>query len=221
MSDKGFTPKLTIRSGSIQGYGGPGYDWTRGVYHSRLLFDVHASYDSATVLLERQKWERAWPSEGDFRAAIANKVLASPVCSNCALPTEGEGSTGPVSCLDRHWCKRPACVSVMEATRVAYREGAERQRQEWNARQESDKQERIRQLDEATKCFHWRDGWYFRRNPDGSVRVMLREGPQSEWLRVDVTVPANEWASIVCSVSVGGETGERWEQAKRFHGETP
>jgi len=63
---------------------------------------------------------------------------------------------------------------------------------------------------EATAGFHWRDGWYFRRLEDGSVRIV------SDY--ADLTIPAAEWASIVCSVSADGETGERWHAAQDFHG---
>ncbi len=34
----------------------------------------------------------------------------------------------------------------------------------------------------------------------------------------DVTLPENEWASVVCSVSKAGETAERWRAAREFHG---
>ena len=56
---------------------------------------------------------------------------------------------------------------------------------------------------------------------DGSVRVMhSAEMPMTgeEYLHPDLTIPPNEWASIVCSVSAGGETGERWEASQDFHG---
>lgn len=70
--------------------------------------------------------------------------------------------------------------------------------------------------------FHWRNDTYFKRLPDGSVRVRT-------WRRAhdgfptfdDRTIPAAEWASIVCSVSADGETGERWNAAQDFHGRLP
>ncbi len=66
--------------------------------------------------------------------------------------------------------------------------------------------------------FHWRDGWYFSRNEDGSVRVQQRSPGLSD---TTITIPAPEWASIVCSVSKDGETGERWNAAQDFHGRPP
>ncbi|HWE75050.1 MAG TPA: hypothetical protein VG328_17955 [Stellaceae bacterium] len=66
--------------------------------------------------------------------------------------------------------------------------------------------------------FHWRDEKFFGRDTDGSVIVRFIEqynnAPQVRTWRI----PAPEWASIVCSVSRDGETGERWEQAQLFHG---
>lgn len=69
--------------------------------------------------------------------------------------------------------------------------------------------------DDRKSGFHWRDGWHFKRQDDGSVRVNYIVG---EWLYQSLIIPENEWASIVCSVSSLGETGERWEQSRRFHG---
>lgn len=72
-------------------------------------------------------------------------------------------------------------------------------------------------FDDAKRGFQWRDGWFFNRVDDGSVRVS-----QVDWARkhvtLQVTIPAPEWASIVCSVSRDGETAERWNRAQDFHG---
>jgi hypothetical protein len=59
--------------------------------------------------------------------------------------------------------------------------------------------------------YHWRDGIYFRRNDDGSVRV----ASQTHAILFDV--PPNEWASIVAHVSAKGETGEAFARAQAFH----
>jgi hypothetical protein len=64
--------------------------------------------------------------------------------------------------------------------------------------------------------FHWRDSWFFKRFPDGSVRVTKLDKHKN--VQVSIIIPPNEWASIVCSVSAGGETGERWNAAQDFHG---
>lgn len=72
---------------------------------------------------------------------------------------------------------------------------------------------------ETPKGFHWRDGLYFKRTENGSVRMTkFARGGASEEVESDVVIPPNEWASIVASVSVAGETSERWDAAQDFHG---
>jgi hypothetical protein len=72
---------------------------------------------------------------------------------------------------------------------------------------------------DAETGFHWRNGWFFKRMTGGSVRITRVTHPpvegQFEW---QFTIPENEWASIVCSVSEKGETSERWQDARNFHG---
>lgn len=68
--------------------------------------------------------------------------------------------------------------------------------------------------------FHWKNDIHFERI-DGHVRVtyfdQYNNSPQErQWL-----IPHAEWASIVCSVSAAGETGERWNAAQDFHGRSP
>jgi hypothetical protein len=60
--------------------------------------------------------------------------------------------------------------------------------------------------------FHWRDGWMFSRMPDGSVQLV------HSFKGVNLIIPAAEWASIVCSVSDGGESNGRHRKALEFHG---
>lgn len=64
-------------------------------------------------------------------------------------------------------------------------------------------------------AFHSKDGWYWERTTDGSVRTT--------WRRADGTVVAEHvidasgWASIVSSVSAGGEVDGRFYAAGDFH----
>lgn len=64
--------------------------------------------------------------------------------------------------------------------------------------------------------FHARDNWYFRREDDGSVRILAPDslGPGAHQV---VTLDADTWASVVASVSSGGETAETFHAAQRFH----
>lgn len=42
--------------------------------------------------------------------------------------------------------------------------------------------------------FHWTDGWFFRREDDGAVRIRHNE-------ESPITIPPNEWCSIVAHVA--------------------
>lgn len=70
--------------------------------------------------------------------------------------------------------------------------------------------------------FHWKDGWFFDRVAIGSdlgvVHIVKRETahPDSP-IVVEAFVPAAEWASIMASVSVEGETSYTWPLAVAFH----
>lgn len=80
--------------------------------------------------------------------------------------------------------------------------------------------------------FHWNNNLYFGRKSDGSVRVLKFKGTPSEWpkvdreyevpeLELDVTIPPNEWASIVASCSAGGEHDGGWQRALNMHNGKP
>jgi hypothetical protein len=64
--------------------------------------------------------------------------------------------------------------------------------------------------------FHAKDNWYFRREEDGSVRILAPDslGPGAHQA---VTLDANTWASVVASVSGTGETAATFEAARSFH----
>lgn len=69
-----------------------------------------------------------------------------------------------------------------------------------------------------TRCegFHARDGWYFRREPDGAVHITAPDsaGPGASQV---VTLGPDTWASVVASASQRGETAETFAQAQAFH----
>lgn len=68
-------------------------------------------------------------------------------------------------------------------------------------------------LDEG---FHWRDGWYFKREEGGTVRVTHAD-PGHELLQF--RIDAKEWASIIAAVSRNGESSESYRHALDFHGD--
>jgi hypothetical protein len=71
-------------------------------------------------------------------------------------------------------------------------------------------------MSEVSKGFHARDGWYFRREDDGSVHIAAPDslGPGASQV---VTLDADTWASVVASVSRNGETADSFAAAARFH----
>ena len=61
--------------------------------------------------------------------------------------------------------------------------------------------------------FHWRDGWFFLRLPDGSVQVT--PGTDAE----AVVILPHEWVSIIAAVRGTPYVGStEYEEAKTFHG---
>lgn len=73
--------------------------------------------------------------------------------------------------------------------------------------------------------FHWKDGWFFWRQPDGSVsfehRVYGSEKNELGELMYTIdakdNIPPDSWCSIIASVSINGETSETFQSARKFH----
>jgi hypothetical protein len=62
--------------------------------------------------------------------------------------------------------------------------------------------------------FHWTDGWYFKRNDDGSVRIRKRTiSTDDAPIIAEATIPALEWVSIASHCTAGGE-GENYQRVK-------
>lgn len=76
--------------------------------------------------------------------------------------------------------------------------------------------------------FHAKDGWFFGRNDDGSVIIEhhVYGTEKNELGELMYTIDAKErfdadtWASIVASVSAGGEQDRRFYPAREFHDST-
>jgi len=58
--------------------------------------------------------------------------------------------------------------------------------------------------------FHWRDGWFFKRDAAGNVIVTHED--------LQLIIPAAEWCSIITAVSRDGDVARNYEKAKDFHG---
>lgn len=47
--------------------------------------------------------------------------------------------------------------------------------------------------------FHWKDDWFFSREPDDSVVIKhYRQG--TDWCDVFLSIPVNEWESILIEI---------------------
>lgn len=82
------------------------------------------------------------------------------------------------------------------------------------------RQDRVAE-ERETMMFHWRDGLYFERAADGSVQIIKKQrSGDVEIQTFEVIIDADGWASIVASVSLGGEGHGRFYEAQRFHAST-
>ena len=69
--------------------------------------------------------------------------------------------------------------------------------------------------------FHYKEGWYFERLPNGSVKIS-RE-PQDRVINPPMVtileIDADSWPSIVASMSVSGENAHTFQTAQKLHNE--
>ena len=75
--------------------------------------------------------------------------------------------------------------------------------------------------------FHWNENLFFGRMSTGAVRVLKfnstpesfpeADGPLHKDAVLDVEIPTEQWASIVASVSAGGESSASYHAALGLH----
>ncbi len=66
--------------------------------------------------------------------------------------------------------------------------------------------------------FHFKDGWFFSRLPNGSVRIEKRISAKMESpIEESVEIDPDSWVSIVASVSIKGETPSARLLARDLH----
>lgn len=72
----------------------------------------------------------------------------------------------------------------------------------------------VQQLPPEATMFHLRDGYYFMRHDDGRVTIRVCDSALADAeVLGEVTIPDNEWASVVASTAARGETGETYNEA--------
>lgn len=66
--------------------------------------------------------------------------------------------------------------------------------------------------------FHARDGLFFQQQPDGSVKVIVKEAcrDDSPILR-EFVLDCDSWASVIATMSYYGEEDNGFYRAGRFH----
>lgn len=68
--------------------------------------------------------------------------------------------------------------------------------------------------------FHSKNGLFFERLKDGSVHIIRTydaRDVRADNLVLDITLSASEWASVVASVMLLGETGDTYKLALGIH----
>lgn len=74
---------------------------------------------------------------------------------------------------------------------------------------------------QAFGTMHVKDGWNFQRVDDGAVRIYKTDpnGPsdQEASLLAEITIPGNEWESVIAAVSAHGDSARGFSIAQAFH----
>jgi len=66
--------------------------------------------------------------------------------------------------------------------------------------------------------FHSKDGWFFVRLAYGKVAIEKHVNPsERSAVEARIVLTPEDWASIVASVSSGGEINDRYQKALDFH----
>jgi hypothetical protein len=210
--------KIRFLTQYYPGYGGPETWEIRVIYKNKLLEHIGPLYSDYGVqdYRLRAKWKHVLKPELEKLADVA--PLASPVCNVCGKDT----LDGQISCVNQIFCRACDKAGKIEKAKTAFNQKTEESRKHFEEKKIEQKQCAIAKTRAALGgAFHWTDGWYFKRQPDGSVRIMrpsMSSVSAMEYLQIDIVIPPNEWASIICSVSAEGENGDRWNAAQDFHG---
>lgn len=209
-------PNIRILTPHYPGYGGRGQWFAIAVCDNRKLEELECcgSFDQGAAYAKLlAKWDREW-DEAEFVSILSAAPLASTVCDVCG----GDTLDGWISCVNKTFCKK--CEPHVDKYREEYQKEVARVEEQRRVAAEEREKRRVEDINRrvAEARFHWSRNWYFTRLPDGSVNIFRLNEGKYIGIGPDLIIPANEWASIVASVSAGGETGERWVSALNFHG---
>lgn len=191
-------PAIYIHTSYLPGYGGPP-EWSVRVIYENTLLDVRrhisSEFGQGIIVAEfRAKWDREW-EDAAFAEAIAGKPAASSLCDQCG----GNTLDGLTTLGDKRFCRR--CEQYIPAYKAELIAQRDRMEQRFaDERRQSDEARYTYNRARMLNAFHWTGGWYFKRNLDGSVNIFCLKNERG-YAVPDLTIPANEWALIVCSMS--------------------
>lgn len=192
-----------------EGYGAASQWVVSAIYKNRLL-EKQTFGDSGSAGYGKAKLEAKWDNRADLDELLDTFPLASALCTKCGNDT----LAGQTSICNEILCKN--CAHLVPQIREEYQARQDAMEAE---RKSSSDAERVARLTDAEGGFHWQNGWFFKRRENGDVAVFRAENYTAGRDAFELlTIPENEWASIVCSVSALGESGERWNEARNFHG---
>jgi len=201
---------VTFQQGYVEGYGAPGYAWCRAICDNRQLERIECSENDLSLALYKLKLKWA-----DIPTDLEDFELASAWCDHC----KGDTLEGSISCVEKVFCRK--CEPLIEGYKEAFRRRMAESERELIARAENERLSRLATIEvQKSGAFHWRDGWFFKRLSDGSVSIFHAEDSK-DYLYPSLTIPPNEWASIIAQCSAKGESDGGWERALQFHTTPP
>lgn len=173
-------------------------------------------YWSADDMPAPQNYGRHWPKRARLTMQVNGRIGQSMYYTVGYFRDYGQANQ-LAEVLTRY--DAPQLETLISAAQE-YGQWVERTRQDQGAGDEPPEPMRAERLcqNTARAGFHWRENWYFQREPDGSVHLRHFNGAETSVPDTDLTIPATEWASIVASVSKDGENGDTYRAALAFHG---
>src|SRR5579863_2192441 len=165
-------PKILIKVQHYPGYGEPPQWEVFAIWENTLLDSklVGSEFEAGRIEGQfRAKWEKLW-SKKDWQKAIHGKKQASPLCDHCG----GYTLDGTISCVNKVFCRK--CEPFIEQYKKEFREKARTANLVMEQRQAELKKTARKEVDaKLSGAFYWRENWFFKRQPDGSVAVMQKK----------------------------------------------
>lgn len=187
---------ILLKETRYPGYGCPPSWRVDAIYSNRLLetMETDSPREHGIAVAElRAKWLCEWTA-AEFEGLLEAAPLASRVCDHCG----GDTLAGGISCVNKTFCTK--CEPHIEQYKKAYQAEMDEHRRVGEARATAREAEEKAAVKAATKdAFYWRDNWFFKRMPDGTVRIM-HPSEDERYLSTDLVISMDEWDSITDSL---------------------